>query len=94
MPGVAFCAILRGMNLAPTLRAVSPGQVVRLEFSLAEAAQACEVDESTVWRWAQKTPKGTGGIVPSRYHFTLLQLAHQLGRKLTADDLVLGRHGD
>lgn len=80
------------MNGSPFPRPITPGQVVRAEFSLAEAARACEVDESTVWRWAQEAPKGTSGVVPARYHLTLLRLAHRLGRKLTTDDLVLGRH--
>lgn len=73
------------------LRPVTPGQVVLREFSLAEAAAALDIAESTVWRWAQPEAKGTGGVVPSRYHLTLLRLARQLGRQLTADDLVFGR---
>lgn len=75
-----------------TLRAVSPGQVVNRELGLTAAGRACQVDESTVWRWAQERPKGTGGLVPSRYHRTLLNLARELGKTLTADDLVFGRH--
>lgn len=74
-----------------TLRAVTPGQVVLREFSLAEAAAALDIAESTVWRWAQLPPRGTGGVVPAGYHLSLLRLARQLGRQLTADDLVFGR---
>ena len=73
------------------LRAVPPGQVVRREFTLAEVAEHLDVAESTVWRWAQPKPRGTGGVVPAEYHLSLLRLARQLGRKLTADDLVFGR---
>lgn len=82
------------MNAAANLehRPITPGQVVLREFSLAEAARACDVAESTVWRWAQPMGKGTGGVVPSRYHLPLLRLARRLGRNLTTDDLVLGRH--
>lgn len=80
------------MSATPSLRKVTPGQIINREFQPAEVARACGVKWSTVWRWAQDRPKGTGGVVPSRYHLTLLQLAHRLGRKLTTDDLVLGRH--
>lgn len=80
------------MSPAPCLRKITPGQVVLSEFSLSEAAGACGVAATTVWRWGQKAPKGTGGVVPSGYHVALLQLAHRLGRDLSTDDLVLGRH--
>lgn len=74
------------------LRAVTPGQVVHRELGLAGASKACDIDESTVWRWTQDRPKGTGGVVPSRYHLILMRWAHQLGKSLSADDLVFGRH--
>jgi len=74
------------------IRAVSPGQVVNREIGMTAAAKACEVSMSTVWRWAQERPRGTGGVIPSRYHVTLLRLSHRLGKQLSADDLVLGRH--
>lgn len=73
-------------------RAVNPGQVVNRELGMTAIAKACTVSESTVWRWAQPRPRGTGGVVPARYHLTLLQLAHRLGKPLSADDLVLGRN--
>lgn len=81
------------MSQTPSLRKITPGQVVLSVFSLSEAAEACGgINPSTVWRWGQKAPKGTGGVVPSGYHVALLQLAHRLGRRLSTDDLVLGRH--
>lgn len=85
-----FPQYFRGMN-AIALRPVKPGQVVLQEFALSEVAESCDVAESTVWRWGQDAPKGTGGVVPARYHVSLLQLARRLGRKLNADDLVFGR---
>lgn len=80
------------MNAVIAHRPLTPGEVVLREFSLGEVAAACGISESTVWRWAQPVGKGTGGVVPSRYHLVLLQLARQLGRELTAEELVLGRH--
>lgn len=73
------------------IRRVPPGQVVAAEFSPVEIAPACGVSRSTIWRWSQPRPKGTGGVVPSEYHVPLLQLARELGRTLTPGDLVLGR---
>lgn len=81
----------RNERRAPKARPITPGQVVLRVFSLSELRDGAKVRESTAWRWAQPRPKGTGGVVPARYHLTLLRLAHHLGRELTADDLVLGR---
>lgn len=72
-------------------RPVTPGEVVLREFTLAELAGGLDIAESTAWRWGQARPKGTGGVVPSGYHVTLLTLARKLGRRLSATDLVLGR---
>jgi hypothetical protein len=69
-----------------TLRKITPGQVVRREFTPAEIARGLGVNESTPWRWA------AGGLVPSVHHVSLLQMARDLRRNLTPDDLVLGRH--
>jgi hypothetical protein len=74
------------------LRPIPPAEVVRRVFTRAEIANGCGINESTVWRWGRPRPKGTGGVVPGVHHLSLLQLARELGRKLTADDLVLGRH--
>lgn len=76
---------------ALTLRAIAPGAVIRQEFTLAEVAQALDIAESTVWRWSQPRPRGTGGVVPSEYHLALMRLARRLKRQLSADDLVFGR---
>jgi hypothetical protein len=81
-------------SAAPSARAVTPGKVVLRTFKLAEIRRGLDIAESTAWRWAQPVPKGTGGVVPSRYHLALLRLAHQLDRPLTADDLVFGRADD
>ncbi len=73
-----------------------PGEVVIAEIGLMPTVQGLQdefpgLNKSTVWRWAQPSPVGTDGIVPSRYHRPLMQLAQRLGRRLTADDLVFGR---
>lgn len=85
------------MNESP--QAVPPGQVVIDELGLMPAVDGLRpefpsLSKSTVWRWAQSRDMGgTDGIVPSRYHRPLLQLAQRLGKSLTANDLVFGRKG-
>jgi len=69
----------------------NPGQVVLAEIGMTAAAAACGVSPSTVWRWAQDNKRGTGGIVPGRYHMLLLNAARDSGSVLTAYDLVYGR---
>lgn len=71
---------------------ITPGQLVNYRLSRSVVCRALKVSESTVWRWAQPVPKGTGGLVPSRYHAPLLQLAADIGIVLTPEDLVLGCH--
>lgn len=69
---------------------ITPGQLVNYRLSRAKVCRALGVSESTVWRWSQPIPKGTGGLVPSRYHVPLLKLADELGVPLTEAELVRG----
>lgn len=73
---------------------ITPGQLVNYRLSRAVVCRALGVSESTVWRWAQPAPKGTDGLVPSRYHKPLLQLARELDVPLTPAELVLGTGQD
>jgi hypothetical protein len=69
---------------------ITPGQLVNYRLSRAVVCRTLKLSESTVWRWSQPVPKGTGGLVPSRYHVPLLQLAKELGVPLTEAELVRG----
>jgi hypothetical protein len=69
----------------------TPGALVNDLFPRTWLARNLHVSESTIWRWGQPVPKGTGGLIPSRYHCHLLLLAQERGADLTAQDLVLGR---
>lgn len=71
--------------------ALTPGQVVLHVLGQTLAARELEVDQSTVWRWAQDKPRGTGGVVPARYHVRLIEIARANRKRLTAADLVHGR---
>lgn len=72
-------------------RNLSPGELVNALFRRCDLRRELNLSESTIWRWAQKCPRGTGGLIPSRYHAPLLAMAKRRGVDLTATDLVLGR---
>jgi hypothetical protein len=38
-------------------------------------AQALGLDKSTLSRWCQPSPQGTGGLIPQRYWPQLMQMA-------------------
>lgn len=73
------------------MNTISPGKIINDQFRRVDVARALGVSESTVWRWSQSTERGTGGLIPAKYHQPLLRLAREKGIKLTADDLVHGR---
>lgn len=83
----------------PSIGRVAPGEVILSEIGLIPTLEGLKpefpnLSKSTVWRWGQsREAGGTGGIVPSRYHLPLLRLAQRLGRRLTTDDLIVGRSG-
>ena len=70
---------------------ITPGRLVADTFRPIDLERSLGVSRTTVWRWAQPLPKGTGGLIPSRYHARLLELARERSIILTTDDLVLGR---
>lgn len=70
---------------------ITPGRLVADTFRPTDLERSLGVSRTTIWRWAQPLPKGTGGLIPSRYHARLLELARERSIILTTDDLVLGR---
>ena len=71
---------------------ITPGELIAHTFRPTDLERELHVSRSTIWRWGQPVPKGTGGLIPSRYHAPLLRMAAERSIVLTADDLVLGRH--
>lgn len=71
---------------------ITPGELIAQTFRPTDLERELHVSRSTIWRWGQPVPKGTGGLIPSRYHAPLLRMAAERSIVLTADDLVLGRH--
>lgn len=50
-------------------------------------ARELGIDPSALSKWQQRR-KGTGGLIPARYHWTLISVARAKGIKLTADELI------
>lgn len=65
----------------------TPAEVVIDEFGIRPLARELDTDPTTVIRWRNSD----GGLVPSRYHVPLLELARKQGRSLTETDLIHGR---
>lgn len=57
--------------------------VIRVIGGVAVAADITGTDRTTVWRWTQPKPKGTGGLVPAEHQGPLLRWAIEHGKPLT-----------
>jgi hypothetical protein len=51
-------------------------------------ARELDVDHSWVVRWRKPKPEGTDGLIPAKYHRTILRVAKANGIRLRADDLI------
>ena len=72
---------------------LSPAEaVIRAWGGTRATARRFKVDPSTVHYWQlPKAKKGTGGLIPSNHHVTILDAARKDGkREITPDVLVLG----
>jgi hypothetical protein len=52
-----------------------------------EVAELLDVDKSTITRWCQPKPGGTGGVIPLRYWRPLLEQAKDRGIDLRLEEL-------
>lgn len=80
-------------ELTPDDGHLSPARVVITVLGIRPLARALNIGPSAVWKWDQPRPVGRGGVVPSQYHVSLLELARKRRVKLTTQDLILGRQG-
>ena len=70
---------------------MKPAELVIAKFGgVRPLARLLGLDHSTLCGWQRKAPKGSDGLVPSRYHKPLLDLAKEKGIELTPDDLIYG----
>ena len=65
---------------------LTPAQTVFAELGIRPLARDLKLDPKTVFRWGEGD-----GLVPSKFHVKVLKLAKKRGRKLSTDDLVMGR---
>jgi hypothetical protein len=70
---------------------MTPAELVIARFGgVRPLARHLELDHSSVARWPKKKPRGLGGLIPSRLHKELLDLAVRLSVPLSAEELVYG----
>lgn len=73
----------------PTVHTLEPAySVVEKLGGKSAVAQYLGVDKSTLSRWCQEKPTGTGGMIPQRYWPQLLQLARELRVRLEVKELI------
>lgn len=46
------------------------------------------LDKSTLSRWCQARPSGTGGLIPQRYWPALIEVAREQGVSITLEELA------
>lgn len=54
----------------------------------ATVAEYLGLDKSTLSRWCQPVPKGTGGLIPQRYWPELVEMAREKRVRITLKELV------
>ena len=51
-------------------------------------AEYLGLDKSTLSRWCQPAPPGTGGLIPQRYWPALVEMAREQGVRITLKELA------
>ena len=51
-------------------------------------AESLGLDKSTLSRWCQPKPWGTGGMIPQKYWTKMLELARQAGVDIALEELA------
>lgn len=54
----------------------------------AAVAERLGLDKSTLSRWCQPRPLGTGGMIPQRYWPQLVQMGREVGADITLGELA------
>lgn len=72
----------------PTIHKLDPAyRIVERLGGKREVAAKLGLDKSTLSRWCQPAPRGTGGCIPQRYWKELLALANDRQARITVEDL-------
>lgn len=73
----------------PTIHTQEPAfSVVERLGGKTAVAERLQLDKSTLSRWCQPRPEGTGGVIPQRYWGELLDMARKQGVEITLEELA------
>lgn len=73
----------------PTIHFNDPAySIVEKLGGKAAVAEKLGLDKSTISRWCQPVPQGTGGLVPQRYWPQLIEIGRAQKVRVTLKDLV------
>lgn len=73
----------------PTIHTLSPAyDIIERLGGKNDVAEALGLDKSTLSRWCQPRPSGTGGMIPQRYWPALMQLARAKKVRVKLEDLI------
>lgn len=73
----------------PTIHKLEPAYTtVEKLGGKARVAEALELDKSTLSRWCQPRPHGTGGVIPQRYWPKLIWMARMKRVRVTVEELA------
>lgn len=73
----------------PTLHVLNPAfAVIEKLGGKTNLAEQLNLDKSTLSRWCQPKPSGTGGLIPQRYWSALVTLARRQGVDITLEELA------
>lgn len=73
----------------PVIHTLEPAYTVIEKLGGKSAvAEHLGLDKSTLSRWCQDKPAGTGGIVPQRYWPQLMQMAREQRVRITLKELA------
>lgn len=73
----------------PTVHTLAPAyDVIQRLGGKTEVAERLNLDKSTLSRWCQPRPDGTGGQIPQRHWPELMKLAREKKVRIKIEELV------
>jgi hypothetical protein len=73
----------------PTIHTLSPAyEVIQRLGGKTEVAERLNLDKSTLSRWCQPRPEGTGGQIPQRHWPELMKIARDKKVRIKIEELV------
>ena len=73
----------------PTVHTLEPAySVIQRLGGKSEVAERLNLDKSTLSRWCQPRPEGTGGMIPQRHWPELMKLAREKKVRIKIEELA------